>query len=111
MLVQFWKPHWEHAVLDLTEVKLPDVTDACLASAAAGDGGYACDYAPTRSTRRRRPSSRTKNPTAFAFIQKFQLTIDQQNEIAAYIDGDGMDALAAAQKWVDENPDAVAAWL
>jgi len=111
VLVQFWKPHWEHAVLDLTEVKLPDVTDACLASAAAGDGKYDCDYAPDPLYKAASAKLEAKNPTAFAFIQKFQLTIDQQNQIAAYIDGDGMDALAAAQKWVDENPDAVAAWL
>ena len=111
VLVQFWKPHWEHAVLDLTEVKLPDVTDACLASAAAGDGKYDCDYAPDPLYKAASAKLEQKNPTAWAFIQKFQLTIDQQNQIAAYIDGDGMDALAAAQKWVDENPDAVAAWL
>jgi glycine betaine/proline transport system substrate-binding protein len=111
VLVQFWKPHWEHAVLDLTEVKLPDVTDACLASAAAADGKYACDYAPDPLYKAASAKLEQKNPTAWAFIQKFQLTIDQQNQIAAYIDGDGMDPGAAAQKWVDANPDAVAAWL
>jgi glycine betaine/proline transport system substrate-binding protein len=111
VLVQFWKPHWEHAVLDLTEVKLPDVTDACLASAAAGDGKYACDYAPDPLYKAASAKLEQKNPTAWTFIQKFQLTIDQQNQIAAYIDGDGMDPAAAAQKWVDANPDAVAAWL
>jgi glycine betaine/proline transport system substrate-binding protein len=111
VLVQFWKPHWKQAVLDLTEVKLPDVTDACLASAAAGDGGYACDYAPDILYKAASAKLADKNPAAFAFIQKFQLTTDQQNQIAAYVDGDGMDALAAAQKWVDENPDVVAAWL
>lgn len=111
VLVQFWKPHWEHAVLDLTEVKLPDVTDACLASAAAADGKYACDYAPDPLYKAASAKLQDKNAAAFAFIQKFQLTIDQQNQIAAYIDGDHMEAAAAAQKWVDENPDVVATWL
>jgi glycine betaine/proline transport system substrate-binding protein len=111
VLVQFWKPHWKHAVLDLSEVKLPEVTDACLASAAAGDGGYACDYAPDVLYKAASAKLEDKNPTAFAFLQKFQLTTDQQNEIAAYVDGEGMDPLAAAQKWVDENPDALAAWM
>jgi len=111
VLVQFWKPHWKHAVLDLTEVKLPDVTDECLASAAAGDGGYACDYAPDPLYKAASAKLEEKNAAAWAFIQKFQLTIDQQNEIASFIDGDGMDPGAAAQKWVDANPDAVAAWM
>ena len=111
VLVQFWKPHWKHAVLDLTEVKLPDVTDECLASAAAADGGYACDYAPDVLYKAASAELETKNAAAFSFLQKFQLTTEQQNEIANMIDGEQqMDALAAAQEWVDANPDAVAAW-
>ena len=51
-----------------------------------------------------------KNPAAFAFLQKFQLTTEQQNEIAAMIDGDGMAAADAAAQWVDANPDVVATW-
>ena len=52
-----------------------------------------------------------KNPAAFAFLQNFQLTIDQQNEIAALVDSEGMDPAAAAQQWIDENPDVVQSWL
>ena len=52
-----------------------------------------------------------KNPAAFEFLQKMQLTTDQQSVIAGYIDRDGMAPLDAAQKWVDENPDVVATWL
>ena len=40
-----------------------------------------------------------------------QLTTDQQNQIAAYVDGEKLDPGAAAQKWVDANPDVVASWL
>ena len=111
VLVQFWKPHWKHAVLDLTEVELPEVTDECLASAAAGDGGYACDYAPDILYKAASAELETKNPAAFALLQKFQLTTEQQNEIANLIDGEAaMDPLAAAQQWVSENPDVVASW-
>ncbi len=46
LLLQFWQPHWLQSKVKLTEVKLPPVTDACLASAKAADGKYACDYAP-----------------------------------------------------------------
>ncbi len=111
VLVQFWKPHWKHATMDLAEVTLPEVTDACLASAAAGDGGYACDYAPDVLYKAASAKLADKNPAAFALLQKLQLTTEQQNEIAAMIDGDGMDAATAAKTWVDANPDVVAAWL
>ncbi len=52
-----------------------------------------------------------KNPEAFAFLAKLQLTTDQQSEIAGWIDRDGMSAAAAAAKWVAANPDVVAGWL
>ena len=51
-----------------------------------------------------------KNPAAFAFIQKFQLTTEQQNEIAALVDSEGMAAADAAAQWIEENPDVVATW-
>ncbi len=43
-------------------------------------------------------------------VQNFSWTNDDQNSVAADIEG-GMDAAAAAQKWIDANPDKVKAWL
>ena len=40
-----------------------------------------------------------------------KLTTEQQNEIAATIDGDGMTPEAAAQKWVADNEAVWKAWL
>jgi len=111
VLVQFWKPHWKHLEVDLAEVKLPDVSDECLASATAADGAYACDYAPDVLYKAASAALEAKNKTAFDFLAKLQLTTEQQSEIAGFIDRDGMDAGAAAQKWVDANPDIVAAWI
>jgi glycine betaine/proline transport system substrate-binding protein len=111
LLLQFWQPHWLHSKVKLTEVKLPDVTDACLASAAAGDGNYACDYAPDALYKAANAGLEAKNKTAFDFLKKIQLTTEQQNEIAAKIDGDGEDPAVAAKEWVDANPDVVNGWL
>jgi glycine betaine/proline transport system substrate-binding protein len=111
LLMQFWKPHWKHAKVKLAEVKLPDVTDKCLAAATAGDGTYACDYAPDILYKAASAKLQAKNKVAFDFLSKFQLTTEQQNEIAAMIDGDKMSAADAAKKWVAANPDVVKAWL
>jgi glycine betaine/proline transport system substrate-binding protein len=111
LLAQFWTPHWLHAKVDLTEVKLPDVTDACLASAASGDGKYACDYPPDPLLKAVSVKLKDKNPDAYAFLSKIQLTAEQQNEIGSWIQADGMEPLAAAQQWVDQNPDVVNSWL
>ncbi|MGD9703447.1 MAG: glycine betaine ABC transporter substrate-binding protein [Acidimicrobiia bacterium] len=111
LLLQFWQPHWLQSKVDLTEVELPEVTDECLASAAASDGNYACDYPVDELYKAANAGLEAKNAAAFAFLSKMQLTTDQQNEIAAMIDGDGMAADAAAKAWVDANPDVVDAWL
>ena len=110
LLFYFWQPHWLHSQLELAEIALPEVTDECLASAAAGDGNYACDYPPDVLYKAANAGLEEKNPAAFTFLRNFQLTIDQQNAIAALVDSDGMTAADAAQQWVDENPDVVAAW-
>jgi glycine betaine/proline transport system substrate-binding protein len=111
LLLQFWKPHWLLLQVDLTEVKLPDVTDECLASAAAGDGNYACDYPVDKLYKAASTGLEAKNPAAFAFLSKFQLTTEQQSELAGMVDNDGMTPEAAAKAWVDANPDVVAGWL
>jgi glycine betaine/proline transport system substrate-binding protein len=111
LLMQFWQPHWLQSQVALTEVKLPDVTDECLASAAAGDGGFACDYPVDELYKAASAKLETKNAAAFALLKKFQLTTDQQNAIAAMVDSDGMTPADAAKKWVDANADVVAGWV
>jgi glycine betaine/proline transport system substrate-binding protein len=111
LLMQFWQPHWLQSQVALTEVKLPDVTDECLASAAAGDGGFACDYPVDELYKAASAKLETKNAAAFALLKKFQLTTDQQNEIAAMVDSDGMTPLDAATAWVEANADVVAGWM
>jgi len=111
VLLNFWQPHWLQSQVDLTEVDLPEVTDACLESAAAEDGSYECDYPVDELYKAANAGLEEKNPSAFEFLQKFQLTIEQQNEIAAMVDAERMEAADAAAQWVEANPDVVAAWL
>ena len=111
LLLQFWQPHWMPPNTKLTQVKLPDLTDACKASLAAADGNYACDYPVDVLYKAANAKLQTKNKAAFDFLSKFTLTTDQQNEIAQKIESDGKTADVAAKEWVDANPDVVAAWL
>ena len=60
------------------------MTDECLASAAAADGGYACDYAVDELYKAASAGLEAKNKVAFDFLSKFQLTTEQQSEIAGY---------------------------
>ncbi len=83
VLLQFWQPHWLQSKVDLTEVKLPDVTEECLASAEAADGLYACDYAVDELYKAASAGLESKNATAFKVLSNLQLTTEQQNEIAS----------------------------
>ena len=112
ILLQFWQPHWKWATgLQFERVKLPDVTDACKAAAAAGGDGYACDYPIDELYKAASAKLQTKNAAVFGVLSKLALTTDQQNLIASYVDSDKMTAAAAAQKWVDANKAVWSAWL
>ena len=111
LLLQFWQPHWLQSKVALTEVQLPEVTDACTESAAAADGMYACDYPVDKLYKAASAGLEAKNAAAFAMLSKFQLTTEQQNEIAAMVDSDGMTPLDAATAWVEANADVVAGWM
>lgn len=110
LLLQFWQPHWLHSKVKLTEVKLPDVTDACAKSAEAKDGKYACDYPVDKLYKAMSAKATAKDDKIVAFLGKFQLTTEQQNEIAAMIDGDGKKPDEAAKTWVDANKAIVDGW-
>jgi len=111
ILLQFWKPHWKQLEVEMVEVKLPDVTEECLASAAAGDGKYACDYAVDELYKAASAKLEGKNAKAFGVLKAMQLTTEQQSEIAGFIDRDGMKPAEAAKKWVDANQDVWKAWI
>lgn len=111
VLMQLWKPHWKLSRVEMVEVVLPEVTDACLASAAAADGLYACDYPVDMLYKAASAGLEAKNAAAFALLSKMQITTDQQAAIAALMDGDGMAADAAAQQWVSENEAVWSTWL
>ena len=111
VLLNFWQPHWLQSQVELTEVELPEVTDTCLESAASGDGAYECDYPVDEIYKAANAGLEEKNPVAFAFLSKMELTTEQQNEIAAMIDADGMAPEEAAATWIEANADIVEAWL
>ncbi len=111
ILMQFWQPHWKQLEVELVEVKLPDITPECEAALASQDGSYACDYPVDELYKAANAGLEAKNAAAFSLLSNLTLTTEQQSEIAGYVDRDGMTAEAAAQKWVDENPDVWQAWL
>ena len=104
VLGYWWTPHYLLAKLNLVRVNFPasDWTDAAEASGLT-------DYPESDL---QKLGSKKLNDSTDAFgklVKNFKWTNDDQNSVAADIDG-GMSPKDAAQKWIDANADTVASW-
>jgi len=52
-----------------------------------------------------------KAPEAFGFLENFNYTTEDQQEIAFEVDSRGVPIREAADQWIRENPDVWRAWL
>ena len=110
ILMYFWTPHWAQEKYDLTMVQLPDVTDQCTQDAVDNPDAYACAYPQHDLYKAFNGDLETRAPAAFALLSAMQYTNDDQNSIGLDI-SNGMDGDAAAQKWLDANPDVWQPWV
>jgi glycine betaine/proline transport system substrate-binding protein len=110
ILMYFWTPHWVHAKYDLTMVELPEITPACEDAAANDVSKYACGYAPDPLYKAFSADLESKAPAAFALLKAMTWTNDDQNGVALAI-SEKTDGTAAAQTWLDANPDTWQPWV
>ena len=113
LLFYFYTPQWANNKYALVSVKLPAITPTCTKSAAGQgkDHKYACDYPTDHLLKAISAELKTKNPGAFAVLEKMKWTDKDQNTVTGYKNQDSMTMEAAAQKWVDDNPTVWQAWL
>lgn len=104
----FWEPQYLFADVPLKAVKLPAYTDGCQDEPAK----VACDYPDTvlKKILSSKWAANESDP-GVKLIKNFTWDNEDQNLVSKYIAVDKMDRPAAAQKWIDDNPDKVEAWL
>ncbi|MCD5312678.1 ABC transporter substrate-binding protein [Kineosporia babensis] len=107
LLGYFYSPQWFLAEVPLVKVDLPAYEEGC----DADPEKVACDYPETPLLKFARKEFMDSGSPAANLVQNFSWTNDDQNLVAKYISEDKMDYDAAAQKWVEENPDKVEAWI
>jgi glycine betaine/proline transport system substrate-binding protein len=118
LLAYFYTPQWYAEVngqatpgvtdpIQIAHVKLPTYTSGCDADAAK----VACDYPPYHLNKLISTKFADSGSPAVTLIKNFDWTNEDQNTVASYIGQDKMKPADAAQKWIDANPDKVAAWL
>lgn len=103
----FYAPQWFLSEVPLVHVNLPKYTAGCDAVPAK----VACDYPSTPLKKIVATKFADSGSPAAAVIKKFTWTNDDQNLVAKYIAQDKMSADDAAKKWIDANPDKIAAWM
>jgi len=112
LLFYWYTPHWGNQVYDLTEVALPEVTEACTEAASTKTGdGYACDYPPDVLYKAFNADLESRAPEAFAFLSAMSYDNVSQEEVAFAIDQEKQTPEEAAQAWVDANPDVWQPWV
>ncbi len=107
LLAYFYEPQWFFDEMDLQRVELPPYEEGCDADAAKVD----CDYPPYALNKLIGTEFAESGSPAVDLIKNFEWTNEDQNLVSKYIAEDGMDPDAAAQQWIDDNPDKVDAWL
>ena len=107
LLAYFYEPQWFFDEMDLQRVTLPPYEEGCDADAAKVD----CDYPPYALNKLMGTEFAESGSPAVDLIKNFTWTNEDQNLVSKYIAEDGMDPDEAAQKWIDDNPDKVEAWL
>ncbi|MEZ5341515.1 MAG: glycine betaine ABC transporter substrate-binding protein [Acidimicrobiales bacterium] len=108
ILIYLWTPHSALNKYDLTEVKLPDYTDACAATAPEG---VDCDYPADELFKIMSGDLSETAPEAASFLTKMSYQTSDQVEMLALVETDGMSVDEAAAKWIESHPDTWKAWL
>jgi glycine betaine/proline transport system substrate-binding protein len=107
LLLYWWDPHWLNAQIKMVQIKLPPYTAGCDADLEK----VACDYPAYNLNKIVRVKFNETGGDAATFIRNFNWTNDDQNQVAEYIQSQGLKPEDAAKKWVDANEAVWKAWL
>jgi glycine betaine/proline transport system substrate-binding protein len=108
ILFYFYEPHVLFTQLDLTQVELPEYSDACYDKIDAG--GVDCAYPGDQLMKILSADLSEKSPEAYQFLKNFNYATADQTTMLGYMDQD-MTVEEAAQKWIDENESVWKAWI
>ena len=114
LLMQFWTPHWLHAVSEMGQVVLPPYEENCEEDPSVGPDPnvtYDCAWPSKPIMKIAWPGMPDKWPTAYKFLQNYEMTNDAQIPMLKAVDADGGDALDVSKAWVDANEAVWKPWV
>jgi glycine betaine/proline transport system substrate-binding protein len=109
VLFYFYSPHSAFNRYELERVWLPDYSDECYAREA--EAGIDCDYPSDQLFKIVWGGLSEAAPDAYQFLQNFNYTTEDQIQMIAAVDSEGLSPEAAASAWIEANEDVWREWL
>jgi glycine betaine/proline transport system substrate-binding protein len=107
IVMYWWAPTAAAGKYNLQKVELPEYTDDCYADEAA----IACDYPEDVLVKIASAGLAEKDPAVYAFLQKFQISTEDQLGMLPAAEIDGVPAAEVAAEWIADNEAVWSAWL
>ena len=114
IIMQFWTPHWLHAVEDMEYVAFPAYEEGCEDDPSVGPDPnvtFDCDWPSKPIVKITYPGMPDKWPAAFKFLERYEMTNEVQIPLLKAVDVDGQDAQAASTEWVNNNEAVWKPWV
>jgi glycine betaine/proline transport system substrate-binding protein len=107
VVMYWWTPTAAVAKYNLKEVKLPEYTEECYADPETVDCAYPEDVLFKAASAK----LKTKDPKVFSFLEKFQLTNEDQLGMLPAVEIDKEPAEDVAAQWIKDNEATWKAWF
>ena len=107
LVMYYWMPSAAVGKYNLKNVALPASTVDCAVDSAKCDGDYPQDTLFKIASAK----LKTKDAKVYAFLEKFQLTTDDQLGLLPKIEIDKLELTAVAAEWIKNNEAVWKAWL
>lgn len=104
----YWAPTWIFALLDLTQIEEPEYTDECWDQIFTGEVG--CAYPSVKVHVAVTDEFAEAAPDAIEFLDNYESTMDDTNDVLFYIHDNEATADQAAIWWLENNEDIWTEW-
>lgn len=107
VLMYWWTPTAASGHYDLVKVELPAYTEECYKDPTK----VACDYPEDKLFKAASTKLKNKDSKVWSFLEKFELTDEDQLEMLPKVEIDKEDPADVATEWIDANEDVWKAWF
>lgn len=111
-LIFYWfSPHWLFAKHAMTEIELPEYSDACYGVDPDVEGTFACDWPPDVTYIVARVGFKDESPEVYQFFKNMNLTTAEQQKMILSIDVEEKSIEQAVRAWMAGNENVWRPWI